>query len=125
MDIIQIDKTRIKERFFNAALGWLRYKPLFIYLTNRGSYHSVIQETMINLQRSRTGMAVIFGRQEINDLLQTFAEYSTNVCKHYQEYVIANELWNKIKRYLRARSIFMHINNNRKQNEFVTSIESF
>lgn len=97
---IQMDKNRIKKRFFSAALGWLRYKPLFTYLTNYRSYDAVIQETTINLKRSHEGMSTIFGQRDFEYLIQTFAQYSADVCKHYKEYVIANRIWNRIKQYI-------------------------
>ncbi len=97
---IQMDKARIKKRFFHAVLGWLRYKPLFIYLTNRRSFDLIIRETAMNLERSRPGMAAVFGPSEFDCLSQTFAQYSMAVGRHYQEYISANRVWNMIRQYL-------------------------
>ncbi|MFA6850881.1 MAG: hypothetical protein WCS30_11090 [Selenomonadaceae bacterium] len=104
LDKIQMDKTRIKKRFFNAALGWLRYKPLFTYLTKHSSYDAIIQKTMMNLKQSHKGMSAVFGQRDFDYLLYTFAENSANVRKHYQEYIMTNKIWNRIKRHIVSSS---------------------
>lgn len=97
---ISMNQKEIKSRFIQAILGWLRYKPLFVYLTDPRQYCSVIQDTLFNLQQCRSVMAELLGQDEFDSLLRTFVEYAQNVKRHDYEYSRVNQLWAQIKQYI-------------------------
>lgn len=41
---IKADSDKINERFYRACLGWIRYKPLLLYITQKEEYDEKIQE---------------------------------------------------------------------------------
>jgi hypothetical protein len=38
------DSEKIVTRFYKACIGWIRYKPLLLYITQRDAYEQKIQE---------------------------------------------------------------------------------
>lgn len=95
---IKSSEEQIEERFFKASRGWIRYKPLFEYITNRENYTERMTETHEQLEEGIPEVNKLFEHSDFNVLLKDLEEYDKNVKKHYNEYVKTNEIWNKLKR---------------------------
>ena len=95
---IKSSEEQIEERFFKASRGWIRYKPLFEYITNRENYTEKIAETRKQLEEGIPEVNKLFEHSDFNILLKDLDEYDKNVKKHYNEYIKTNEIWNKLKR---------------------------
>lgn len=89
--------TSVGERFLKVSIGWIKYKPLLIYITERENYEEIINKTKQNLEESIPKMNALFSNYNFDCLLDYLKEYDTNVKKHYKEYIEANQVWNKLK----------------------------
>lgn len=94
---IRSSEEQIEERFFKASRGWIRYKPLLEYISNKDNYIESIEKTRIQLEKGIPEVNKLFDNSDFNILLTDLDEYSKNVKKHYSEYIKTNEIWNKLK----------------------------
>ncbi len=94
---IKGDESEIGLRFLRASKGWMKYKPLLLYIADKKSYKTKIEETYKKLEDSVPEINKLFQDNNFNVLLDEFKEYSENVEKHYKEYLKTNEVWNRIK----------------------------
>lgn len=61
----KIDKTKsndksVEQRFYKVARGWIKYRPLYLYATNRENYEKEIKKTVKNLKRGIPAMNKMF-----------------------------------------------------------------
>jgi len=94
---IKSSEEQIEQRFLQASRGWIKYKPLFEYISNNEKYEERMEETYQKLQNGIPEINKLFGNDEFNILLEDLKEYKENVKKHYNEYLKTNEIWNKLK----------------------------
>ena len=94
---IKSTEEQIQQRFLMASRGWIKYKPLFEYVSNRENYEEHMKETYRKLENSIPQINKLFGNDEFDVLLEDLKEYDKNVKKHYNEYLKTNEIWNKLK----------------------------
>ena len=94
---IKSSEEQIEERFFKASRGWIRYKPLLEYITNKENYLDNIAETRKKLEEGIPEVNKLFDNSDFSILLNDLDEYNKNVEKHYKEYIRTNEIWNKLK----------------------------
>lgn len=94
---IKFSEEQILQRFLNASRGWIKYKPLFEYITNKKGYEEKIKETFEKLKNGIPEVNKLFGVDEFDILFEDLETYHKNVKKHYNEYLKTNEIWNKIK----------------------------
>ena len=90
--------NEIEKRFLEASRGWVKYKPLLIYILERNKYTEKMEEMREKLQISIPKMNKAYENLNFDCLLQDLKEYSSNVEKHYEEYLKVNEIWNTIKK---------------------------
>lgn len=88
----------IEKRFFLASIGWIRYKPLLMYISDKIHYKENIAKVYNRLKSCIPAMNEIFKDYDFNVLLEELTQYSDNVEKDYQEYLKTNEIWNRLKR---------------------------
>ena len=87
----------IEERFLKTSIGWVKYKPLLIYITDRKNYSKIIKQTKEDLEKGIKAVNKLFNTESFNILLDELNNYDKNVKKHYNEYIRTNEVWNKLK----------------------------
>ena len=93
---IKLDES-VEERFLRTSIGWIKYKPLLIYITDRKNYSKIIKQTREDLEKGITAVNKLFDTESFNVLLDELNNYDHNVRKHYNEYIKTNEVWNKLK----------------------------
>ena len=94
---IKVDEKLIPQRFINASRGWVKYKPLLLFLSDRNSYNDKIKEVEKQLNDSLPEVSKLFREYDMEKLKQDFKNYSSNVEKHYEEYLKTNEIWKILK----------------------------
>lgn len=94
---IKVEDEQIIQRFMQASRGWIKYKPLFQYITDNKNYKTKINEVYEKLKAGIPEINKLFKGQEANILLEDLKQYDKNVKKHYEEYLKTNEVWNKLK----------------------------
>ncbi len=94
---IKTEEENIESRFLKASKGWIKYKPLFMYIQDKENYKKNIKEAIEKLERSVPKINKLFESDNFTDLIKDLEEYDRNVVKHYKEYLKTNEFWNKLK----------------------------
>ena len=90
---IKADNELIIERFYKACIGWVRYKPLFIYITKQEDYEKTIGEMRRQLQDSVPKLSAYFKKPEFANIITELDRYHGNVIKHYQEFMETKQAW--------------------------------
>ena len=85
-------------RFFNVSIGWVRYKPLLMYISDKEHYKENIKEVFKNLEACIPAMNKVFKNFDFNILLKELKEYSDRVELDYQDYLRTNDIWNRLKK---------------------------
>ena len=95
---IKSEEENIEARFLKASKGWIKYKPLLMYITDKQNYEKNIKDVYEKLESSIPKMNELFNDNEFDYLLDELREYDKNVKKHYNEYLKTNEIWNILKK---------------------------
>ena len=99
---IALDDGCIEQRFLKASIGWIKYKPLLVYINDRKNYRKIIEESRKNLEKSIPKMSEMFKTCDFTGLLNELDKYDADVKKHYKEYVRTNEVWDGFKNRIRT-----------------------
>lgn len=95
---IRASDEEVEQRFLKASRGWIRYKPLLLYITDKEKYNIKVKENYEKLKRSIPEVNKLFADDVFNLLLSDFEQYDKSVKKNYQEFIKTNEIWDKLKR---------------------------
>ena len=93
---IQADSPAIVARFLNACRGWVRYKPLLMYITNRGDYEEEIARMRQTLSTVLPKLAAHFENEGFLEIRTELEEYNRNVKKHCAQLELAKATWQKL-----------------------------
>ena len=94
---IEPKDENVGARFLKASLGWIKYKPLLLYIQNKKTYRQEIEKMKNYLQISILEIQKIFPEQNFTQILELLEQYDEGVEKHYKEFVETNKVWNKVK----------------------------
>lgn len=94
---IEPKDENVGNRFLRASVGWLKYKPLLMYIQNQKTYKEEIEKVRNNLKISIPEVEKLFPGMEFGQLIDVLNLYDQEVEKHYKEYLETNKVWNKIK----------------------------
>ena len=94
---ISVNDTSVGERFLRASIGWIKYKPLLMYIMQRNTYLRDIQIAKEKLKNSIEKVNKLFPEQDFLCLVDELEKYDENVQDHYKEYLKTNDVWNRIK----------------------------
>lgn len=99
IETVKITDDGVAKRFINASKGWIKYRPLYLYITDKKNYRKEIELTKENLKKGIPEMNRIFGTKEFDCLIEELDKYDQTVQKDYEQYVAVNKIWQKIKKY--------------------------
>ncbi len=102
---IQADSPEIVERFYKACIGWIRYKPLLLYITQRETYEEKIAEIRERLIATLPIVCAYFGRDDFMNILGELKKYHNNVKKHHKQYMEIQTVWTKITDFLTEKQM--------------------
>jgi hypothetical protein len=100
LKFIKADNKQIIDRFYKACLGWIRYKPLLLYITQPDLYVEKIEEMRQQLKEVLPKICVYFGQPDFINVLAELEKYNKNVKKHYQKFVETQRIWEKLMGYI-------------------------
>lgn len=103
LKFIRADSDKITTRFYNACIGWIRYKPLLLYITQRENYDKKILEMKSQLNASLPKICAYFGRDDFMNISKELDKYDKNVKKHYKQFIETQAIWRKICEFLAKR----------------------
>ena len=101
---INVQEESIKNRFLNASLGWIRYKPLLLYIKDKKSYRKEILDMKSKLKLIIPNLNSIFEDNCFSSLLVELEKYDKAVLNYYRDYQRTNEIWNFLKIYIYNKS---------------------
>lgn len=90
-------QENIETRFLQASLGWIKYKPLFMYITNKETYKDNINIIKEKLEISIPKIDMLFHTANFREVIVALNEADKNVKRHYNDYIETNNVWNKLK----------------------------
>ena len=97
---VRSNEEAVVERFYRACLGWVRYKPLLLYITQYNRYESLIRDMKQKLAFTLPKISAYFGKEEFLGIEQELARYHRNVRAHYAQFVKTQAAWADIMRYM-------------------------
>lgn len=100
LKFIKADTEQITTRFYKACIGWIRYKPLLLYITQPDRYEEKIEEMRVQLKETLPKICAYFGRSDFIKVLAELEKYHKNVEKHYLEFLETQRIWAKIMEHL-------------------------
>lgn len=104
----------IIKRFIRATIGWIRYKPLLLYITQRDNYEHIIREMKLSLELTVPKLCAYFNTREFEQLYNELRHYDKNVKKHFAAFQNTKKAWTKIIEQTRQK-FSLKINNTPKQ----------
>ena len=94
---IESDENSIEQRFLKASIGWIKYKPLLMYIENPETYKERIEKVQEKLEKGSEKINKLFENSDFTHLPEIMKEYDENVEEHYQEFLDTNKIWDKLK----------------------------
>lgn len=98
---IKADSNGITKRFLKASIGWIRYKPLLLYIMQNENYEVKIMKMKEDLSTVIPKICDYFGNVEFKGILDELEYYHTHVKKHYQDFQNTKAAWLKIITFLK------------------------
>lgn len=101
MKFIRPDSERIVQRFYHACIGWVRYKPLLMYITDRDAYQDGITEMTEKLSQTLPMVCSYFQDLAFMNVLKELNKYDKVVKKHFETFEKTKEVWARGMKALR------------------------
>lgn len=86
----------ITKRFLNALVGWVRYKPLLIYITHNDQFEERMDEVEKQLESVIPKLCNYYGSPDFSVIRQEFAFYRAHVKVHDEEFTAVKRAWIKM-----------------------------
>lgn len=103
LKFIKADTEQIASRFYRACIGWIRYKPLLLYITMPESCEEKISEMREQLRETLPKICLYFGRSDFIKIMDELEKYHKNVRRHYNEFMEAQRVWARIMEHFARR----------------------
>lgn len=95
---INANSKAIIGRFLSACIGWVRYKPLLLFLTNPEKYEEHIDQMRRTLTQIAPKLAAYFHEDGFLKIIDELEGYHANVRKHAKQFRLAQDSWQKLLR---------------------------
>lgn len=96
LNFIKADNEKIITRFYKACIGWIRYKPLLLHITDPKNYDTKIELMRSQLVEVLPKICTYFDEPKFMTVLKELDKYNKNVKKHHSEFLQTKEVWAKI-----------------------------
>jgi len=96
LKFIKADTEQVTTRFYKACIGWIRYKPLLLYITQPDRYEEIIVEMREQLKETLPKICAYFKQPDFINVVDELEKYHINVKKHYYEFLETQRIWAKI-----------------------------
>ena len=96
LKFIKPDSEQIVKRFHSACIGWVRYKPLLLYITDRDHYQEKISEMTENLNQTLPLICRHFGTEAFLGIFDELKKYHGTVEKQYQAFAETKRIWSNV-----------------------------
>ena len=83
-------------RFVNATIGWVRYKPLLVYITDKDNFETQMKTMKEKLEITIPKLCIHFKTEAFKEILIEFEKYRKNVKKHFNEFEKTKTTWTRL-----------------------------
>lgn len=90
------DSQTVIDRFYRACIGWIRYKPLYTFLTQPEYYTDILEKSKQNLQKTLEAISAYFNNWDFMQILTELEDYIAKIPLHFDMFCQANQTWKKI-----------------------------
>jgi len=97
LEPVLVNDDGVIQRFMRATKGWVAYKPLLIYVTQRSNYLREMTRVRTNLTRTAPRLAAYLDQPGFLDALDVLARQDQEVAAHYEQFVRVQEYWGAIR----------------------------
>lgn len=97
------DNVAVANRFLKAAIGWIRYKPLLIYITDKENFDARIAKIRADLKIVIPKLCKYFKNDKFADILTELEVYQANAPRHFRDFQKTKKAWIKVVQYLKSR----------------------
>ena len=104
LEAVEATDAAVAQRFAKAAVGWVRYKPLLTYITDRSAYQATIESMSATFRRLGPSLQRYFKAAEFLSLGQELKRYDRHVVEHYDMFERTKLAWRKALPWARANS---------------------
>ena len=98
---ITANSEKVIKRFHAACVGWIRYKPLLLYITNQDTYRERIDEMKEGLDKTIPQICDYFGTSSFKTIAKELKKYDRNVEEHYASFLETQKIWAKIVNFIK------------------------
>ena len=95
--LIKSNESSVDKRFYKCCLGWIKYKPLLMYLLERDTYKKDIQKVYKKLEASIDKINSIYENCDFTNVYKALEECDKNVEEDYATLEKTNNVWNELK----------------------------
>ena len=101
-----VDSTSpvIVKRFVNAAIGWIRYKPLMVYITQKAEYENIIRDMQEKLELTIPKLCRYFRNPNFEQIRHELQHYHNNVKRHFAAFQYTGIAWKKVLNDIKENS---------------------
>jgi len=103
LKFIKADNEHVVTRFYKACIGWIRYKPLLLYITQPDCYEEKISTMREQLYETLPKVCKYFKEPDFINIAAEMEKYHKNVRKHYDEFIETQRIWAKIMEHYAAK----------------------
>lgn len=96
LKVVNPDQVMATKRFLQASIGWIRYKPLLLYITDRTHFKEKVELVLKNLKQVVPKICHYFEEDGFESIISEFAFFSQNVELHYEDFMNTREAWKKV-----------------------------
>lgn len=86
----------VRARFAKAAIGWIRYKPLLVYITQPERYDRIIADMKRKLDHAIPKLSAYFGTAQFEQISVELERYDRNVRRHHMAFQATRNAWGKV-----------------------------
>lgn len=90
------DSEQVVKRFYTACVGWVRYKPLLLYISDPDTYQVRIEEMLRRLESTLPSICDYFANPSFRKVLPELKKYHRNVELHYSMFLETKRIWAEI-----------------------------
>jgi septum formation topological specificity factor MinE len=96
---IDANTEKIITRFYKACIGWVRYKPLYLFITQPERYADDLKTIKYKLSATVPKLSKYFDNPRFQKIITEFDLYSHMVVPHHQLFLENHRIWEDIKDY--------------------------
>jgi hypothetical protein len=94
---IDANNEKILTRFYKACIGWVRYKPLYLFITRPENYKEELNTIANKLSITVPKICKYFNNPRFQKITVEFNKYCHNVESHHKLFLENQRIWEHIK----------------------------